>query len=334
MFTTYESVNGDRYTKVTTSYKQANRDKIHRMKLPELPDPVLYQELLENSFDGLCLVNSDRRITYWNKGAERITGRAADQVMGEDASQQILQHIDETGKRLVNMECPLIGTLSDGIPREVEVIIRHIEGYPLPVMVKTFPIRSRKGRLVGMVEVFSDNRNLKRLKRREESLEHTSAYDPLTQVGNRKHLEKILRAALLELGFSGLLFGILFIDIDHFKNFNDTFGHNIGDKVLRAVANTLRHNLRDTDTCGRWGGEEFLAIVFDVDINSLEVLAEKLRVLVTQAIIEADRTIPFVTVSIGATLAQPEDSLESLIHRADKLMYLSKSRGRNRTSIG
>jgi diguanylate cyclase (GGDEF)-like protein/PAS domain S-box-containing protein len=304
------------------------------MELPQLPDVGLYSELLNNSFEGVCLVNSDRKITFWNQGAERITGRACEQVLGENASEEILLHLDQAGARRMESDCPLNGTLRDGIPREIEAFIRHAEGYPIPVVVKTFPIRSRSGRLVGAVEMFSDNRNLKRLKRREESLEHTAAYDPLTQVGNRKHLERKLRAALLELGFSGLPFGVLFIDIDHFKAFNDTYGHNTGDRVLRAVANTLRHNLRDTDTCGRWGGEEFLAIVFDVETGALEALAEKLRVLVTQAIIKADRNIPSVTVSIGATLARADDTLESLTHRADKLMYLSKSRGRNRTSYG
>jgi diguanylate cyclase (GGDEF)-like protein/PAS domain S-box-containing protein len=304
------------------------------MKLPQLPDISIYSELLDNSFDGICLVNSERKITFWNKGAERITGRQADQVVGQEASLEILQHIDESGAQLMNLDCPLIGTLSDGTIREAEVIIRHAEGFPIPVMVKTFPVRSRSGRLVGAVEMFSDNRNLKRLKRREESLEQTTAYDPLTMVGNRKHLEKKLRAALMELSFSGLPVGILFIDIDHFKAFNDTYGHNIGDKVLRAVANTLRLNLRDTDTCGRWGGEEFLAIVYDVDLSALEVLAEKLRVLVMQAIVKADRSIPSVTVSIGATLARRDENLESLIHRADTLMYQSKAQGRNRTSYG
>jgi len=72
-------------------------------------------------------------------------------------------------------------------------------------------------------------------------------------------------------------FGVLFIDVDHFKSINDTFGHLTGDKVLRAVANTLRYNLRETDTCGRWGGEEFLALVFNLDKKTLKAIAEKLR---------------------------------------------------------
>ena len=96
-------------------------------------------------------------------------------------------------------------------------------------------------------------------------------------------------------------FGLMFIDIDHFKSINDTFGHIIGDKVLRAVANTLRYNLRETDTCGRWGGEEFLALVFKLNKDTLKAIAEKLRSLVEQTVITTEagiqrRIVPFPVV--------------------------------------
>jgi diguanylate cyclase (GGDEF)-like protein len=126
----------------------------------------------------------------------------------------------------------------------------------------------------------------------------------------------------------------LFIDIDNFKTFNDKYGHIIGDKVLHVVANTLRHNLRDTDTAGRWGGEEFLVIAFNVEEGELNTLAEKLRLLVKQTIIPAKGKIPSITISVGATLVQPNDTLESLINRADKLMYKSKAGGKNRVTTG
>jgi diguanylate cyclase (GGDEF)-like protein len=304
------------------------------MKPPRLPNDTIFGELLENQYDGVCFINSERKITFWNVGAERITGRPAQQVLGILMGSDILQHIDESGFALNEMNCPLVATATDGSPREKELYIRHAEGFPIPVLVKTFPIFSKTGHLVGAAELFSDNPILTRAKRRTESLEQTLAYDPLTLVGNRKHLEHRLRGALLEFQYSNIPFGILFIDIDNFKNFNDEYGHIIGDKVLHVVANTLRHNLRDTDTAGRWGGEEFLAIAFDVDEQELKTLAEKLRVLVKQTIIPAKGSIPPITISIGATLVQPNDTLESLIHRADKLMYRSKASGKNRVTIG
>lgn len=303
------------------------------MKPPRLPNNIIHGELLEQLYDGICFINSDRKVTFWNAGAERITGRPPQQVLGIMMGSDILQHINEEGFQLNNLECPLIATVTDGKPRELDIYIRHAEGFPIPVRVKTYPIYSKTGRLIGAAELFSDNPVLSRVKRRTESLELTTAFDPLTLVGNRKHLEHKLRGALMEFQYSGIPFGVLFIDIDNFKAFNDTYGHNVGDKVLHAVANTLRHNLRDTDTAGRWGGEEFLAITFDIDMKTLESLAEKLRMLVKQTIIPASEKIPPVTISIGATLVRPDDSLESIIDRADKLMYKSKNAGKNRVTI-
>ena len=304
------------------------------MKPPRLPNDIIHAELLENLYDGVCFINSERKVTFWNAGAERITGRPAQQVLGIMMGSDILQHIDEAGFTLSEMNCPLVATATDGSPREKEIYVRHAEGFPIPVLVKTFPIYSKTGHLIGAAELFSDNPVLSRAKRRAESLEQTIAYDPLTLVGNRKHLEHRLRGALLEFQYSNIPFGVLFIDIDNFKIFNDTYGHIIGDKVLHIVANTLRHNLRDTDTAGRWGGEEFLAIAFDVGEQELKILAEKLRMLVNQTVIPAKGNIPSITISVGATLVRPNDTLESLVHRADKLMYQSKAGGKNCVTIG
>jgi diguanylate cyclase (GGDEF)-like protein len=309
-------------------------DKIHAMKPPRLPNDAILGELLENLYDGICFINLERKVTFWNAGAERITGRPAQQVIGILMGSDILQHIDEAGFALNEMTDPLVATATDGSSREKEIYIRHAEGFPIPVLVRTFPIYSKTGHLIGAAELFSDNPELARARRRAESLEHTIAYDPLTLVGNRKHLEHRLRGALLEFQYSNIPFGILFIDIDNFKFFNDTYGHIIGDKVLHIVANTLRHNLRDTDTAGRWGGEEFLAIAFDIGEDELKVLAEKLRMLVKQTVIPAKGNIPSITISIGATLVRANDTLESLVHRADKLMYQSKAEGKNRVTLG
>jgi diguanylate cyclase (GGDEF)-like protein len=157
-------------------------------------------------------------------------------------------------------------------------------------------------------------------------------FDALTGIGNRSHIEGKLRFALEDYQDGSTPFGVLFIDIDHFKNFNDTYGHLTGDKVLRFVANSLRQNLRMTDSCGRWGGEEFLALVMDIHAQGLNKVAEKLRVLIEQADIEDNGTNLKVTISIGATVIRPDDTLQSLLKRADDLLYRSKQDGRNRVT--
>ncbi len=115
---------------------------------------------------------------------------------------------------------------------------------------------------------------------------------------------------------------------------NNSYGHLAGDKVLRFIANTLRQNLRATDSCGRWGGEEFLALILDIELEEVQVVAEKMRKLVEQAKIQDDDRNLGVTISIGASVSHPADTVESIIRRTDELMYKSKQNGRNRVTTG
>jgi diguanylate cyclase (GGDEF)-like protein/PAS domain S-box-containing protein len=293
-----------------------------------------FKDILDNLYDGVYFVDRQRRITYWNKGAQRITGYTPDHIVGSFCHDNLLQHIGSDGTHLCQNGCPLLETMQDGNPRECEVTLRHAEGYRVPVLVRTSPILDDHQKIIGAVEVFSNNQSLMKMKRRVKSLEHTVIYDPLTGIGNRSHMEVKIKTSVQEFQQDRIPFGILFIDIDHFKSVNDRYGHNVGDKVLHAVANTLRHNLRDTDTCGRWGGEEFLAVVFNVDNEEIAYIAEKLRILVEQTYISTDDGSLNVSVSIGATRVRRGDTLESLVHRADQLMYQSKAKGRNCISTG
>jgi diguanylate cyclase (GGDEF)-like protein len=127
--------------------------------------------------------------------------------------------------------------------------------------------------------------------------------------------------------------GVLFLDIDNFKIVNDTYGHNVGDGVLMMVARTLANNLRAHDLVGRYGGEEFVAIITHVDMAQLHSFAERLRLLVENSSHDTEYGTIRVTVSIGATVVRPEDTIETAITRADMFMYNSKIGGRNRVSL-
>lgn len=159
--------------------------------------------------------------------------------------------------------------------------------------------------------------------------------DRLTGIGNRRHLEGRLSAALAEFQSSAAIAGLLFMDVDQFKQFNDRYGHNTGDDVLRMVAKTIRHAVRATDTIGRWGGEEFMAILYDVqDQGDLLTAANKVRAMVEYSRLDVDGQGLAVTISIGGTMLTPDDSHDSFVGRADALMYKSKQAGRNRVTIG
>lgn len=289
-----------------------------------------YKSLLDNLYDGVYFVDLERNITYWNSGAEAITGYKASQVIGHSCKDNILNHCTENGVELCLAACPLVRSIKSGQHQEAEVYLHHADGHRVPVLVRTSPIHDEKGVIIGAVEIFSDNSRLFSARKRIRHLEETVALDPLTGIGNRRMADNKLKAALSQFQQQRLPFGILLFDIDLFKRVNDTFGHDVGDQVLRMVAKTLSLNLRASDIPIRWGGEEFLALIDDVDKDSLQAAAEKIRVLIERSHLSLeDGREARVTVSVGATLARYEDSLETLLQRADSLMYACKQAGRN-----
>lgn len=299
-----------------------------------MEDPSLYKALIDNLYDGVYFVDRQRRITYWNRGAERITGYGASEVMGIRCSDNLLVHIDEEGLSLCKGLCPLARTMADLIPREIEAYLHHKDGHRVPVSIRATPILDENGETTGAVEVFSDNSSREALRQRVEDLQRTALLDTLTGLGNRRYIEQNLAARLDEMRRYGNRFGVLFMDIDHFKSINDTHGHDVGDRVLKMIAKTVSGNLRPFDILGRWGGEEFVAVVANLDAEQLERISNRFRFLVEESGLSCDGEWIRCTISIGGTMCLPEDSVEGLIRRADQLMYESKTLGRNRVTLG
>ena len=124
------------------------------------------------------------------------------------------------------------------------------------------------------------------------------------------------------------------MDIDHFKRLNDTYGHEAGDKVLKTVAQTLKAAIRPYDLVGRWGGEEFLGVIRNAETATLEEIGNRLRLLVDKSSVQFKDERLSVTISVGGTLVAKGDNRETVVARADRLMYRSKQDGRNRLTIG
>ena len=293
-----------------------------------------HKSLIDNLYDGVYFVDTNRLITYWNKGAERITGYKPHEVVGKFCHSNMLDHVTDSGNHLCTEGCPLMATIKDGEPREAEVHLRHADGYRVPVLVRTTPIYDEQNQVIGAVEVFSNNHSLFKMKRRVDELEKDVFFDALTNVGNRKLLEMKIGTAIHEYHHHHhASFGLLFIDVDHFKSINDTYGHQEGDNILRNVAKSLSSHLRSTDICGRWGGEEFVVLLYDVNLKSLAQIAEKLHAMIANSSINVNGEKVSVTASIGGAIVHETDTMESIIERADQLMYQSKQTGRNRVTL-
>ena len=296
-------------------------------------DEAFYRAILDNIADGVYFCDADRRITYWNQGAQRITGYLAEEVEGRSCAENILVHVDDHGRSLCHERCPLAATIEDGEARRVQAFVHHKAGHRVPIIVTTRPIHGADGTIEGVVETFSDNTALVDALERVSELSLQNETDSLTGVANRRSMAAKLEGFIAENARMPRHGGLLFIDIDRFKDVNDAHGHDTGDLVLRMVASTLERNLRSSDVLARWGGEEFLALVRRVGKKPLNAIAEKLRGLVESSFVNVNDAEVHVTVSIGATLIRPTDTVDTVIARADTLLYESKAKGRNQVTL-
>ena len=290
-----------------------------------------YHAILDNLYDGVYFVDRGRKITYWNKGAERITGYPSGEVIGNRCSDNILMHVDSRGTLLCRDLCPLAATMLDGSDRTDDVYLQHKDGHRVSVNVRITPLRDEQGEIIGGVEVFTENSQKLSAIARMEAFEKLAYLDPLTGTANRRFAEITLHARHEEFRRYGWPFGLIFIDIDRFKCINDECGHVAGDEVLKMVAKTLMNSARSFDVVARWGGDEFIAVITNVDYEQLVATANRFRSLVERSN-RAAGPVKQVTISIGATLARGDDTEETLLERADRFMYESKNAGKNRVT--
>lgn len=175
------------------------------------------------------------------------------------------------------------------------------------------------------------------LKEDVESLRHEAMTDALTGVANRKLFDEEIRIGAAEAMDRGQPLTLLMIDIDHFKAFNDSHGHQVGDQVLRFVARILKSCVRGEDLTARYGGEEFSIVLPNTTLENGAKVGEHVRTQVSKkAVINraTGKSLGTITVSVGAAEFQPGESVESLIERADEALYLAKHNGRNRVEMG
>jgi len=293
----------------------------------------LYLNILNNLRDGIYYVDTERRILFWNHAAEAITGYSAEEIVGLSCSRSGLNHIDEEGRPLCIVGCPLFATLSDGKQRCERVFVRHKAGYRIPLFVNIFPIR-QEDKIVGAVEVFTQDSPKVYEDDLVERLSDIAMHDALTHLPNRRYLSSFLDYKLEEFRRFGRPFAVMFADIDNFSRFNNEYGHDTGDAVLTNLAESMRRSVRRSDLIGRWGGEEFVGIYAVGDAGDPPVIGEKFRLLAENTAVIRGGMPMHISVSVGITAVREGDTAGSITERADALMYESKRGGKNRVTVG
>ena len=287
----------------------------------------------ERSFDGIYIVDTERKIIFWNESAAVIAGYSKAEMVNRYCYDNILMHTDENGTQLCIAGCPLHKSMQTNETACASVFLQHKNGYRVPVSVRTVPV-VEDHMVVGAIEFFQVQQDRIEKMYDLDELQSRALTDHLTTLPNRSYIETFLQSRINEYPILGVQFGVLFIDIDHFKAVNDTYGHSVGDLVLQNLAKTFSNNIRNTDRIGRWGGEEFVGVCLCSDETALIQLTKKIRLLAERTNTAINDQSIHITISIGATLYRQGESAQQMVARADDLMYQSKIEGRNRVTIG
>ncbi len=292
----------------------------------DLPWPAVARDLIEVCAEGVCILDSGRRIRLWNPAAEVITGYAASEVLGARCSEGLLVHVDESGRRLCGGGCPVELTLDSERGGESRAYLRHRRGHRIPVRIRTRLVRGRDDAPF-VLEVFSDMSDGPLVEMRLRELAGEATRDPLTGLPNRRALEDALESAAADRRRHGLAFGVVMIDLDGLKAINDTWGHPVGDRALGVLADTLRAAGRATDIWGRWGGDEFLGVVRFAGRDDIEQVGARMVGLACASAVLLDEAEIGIRISAGGTAAVDAEGFMETVSRADRALYESKRRG-------
>jgi len=288
-----------------------------------------YQCLLDNLDDGAFFVDQQGMVTHWSRAAEQLTGHAAGDVVGKSCKQFSLLHIGSDGLCDGPEASPASLVLADGLRREADVFFRHRKGHLVPAHVRVVPLRDADGHVAGAVEIISDYSARDAAHAHTETLRRNSLLDPLTETASRRHLELRIEAKLEEAKRYGWQFGVVAAVIDDFDDIRRNHNRKTTDELVKMAAKTFAYILRTYDAIGRWGEDDFLAIVSIKDPRDLHAIAERVRSLVEQSALTVDTEPLGVTLSIGVTAGNVDDTVESVVERAHEGLTKSLQAGGN-----
>jgi diguanylate cyclase (GGDEF)-like protein/PAS domain S-box-containing protein len=270
-----------------------------------------------NKYVTISSTDLDGNITEVSEAFCRISGYSREELIGQPHS--IVKHTDTDP--IVYKE--LWESITEGKKWDGEVKNRKKNGGEYWVLAHIDPLYSDSGKKIGYTSIRQEITDKKRV-------EKLSVTDKLTQLYNRVKLEEVFTIEIAKFGRYNSSFSMILIDIDHFKEVNDEYGHNVGDIILKEFANILKISIRVEDVVGRWGGEEFIILSSNYSTDGVMSLAEKIRKNIESY---EFTTVGHKTASFGISIVNKEDTQETMIARADRSLYHAKHTGRNKICL-
>ncbi len=283
-----------------------------------------YEAVIENAYDGIITIDEDQKIKLMNNSAKYMFGVDQESVINASLNNFIPSRYRHRHKEYVNS---FKNSVVDSRPMQSRAAVVGLRKdgteFPIEVTISKISVGGRS-EMTAVVRDISERAKL------VEELRRAAQEDHLTQLFNRRHMQETLQTELARSRRFEHVTTVAMLDIDHFKEVNDTYGHECGDFILKSLAQLLSNNSRSIDSLSRWGGEEFLILLPETSAIEAKVWAEKIRLLVEQHIFQyGDQDIQ-ITLSIGiGSIEANEGSVDVLVNIADQNMYTSKRNGRN-----
>lgn len=287
-----------------------------------------FREIVESARDVIIVTQSypidapGPEIVYVNKAFTELTGYALEDVLGKNP--RILQSkgTDEKTKKIIRQG------LEQKIPVRVTIMNYSKTGEEYWLDLSILPLKNSEGVVTHFVAIERDVTEQKNIEKKLETLSRT---DPLTELINRRAFNVISENEFSRFRRNGHAYAILMLDIDHFKQINDKYGHATGDVVIKTIAQLCETKLRLHDTVARIGGEEFCILLPDTDKQTAYKMAEKLREIIANTAVATTDGVVSITISIGVSVVQSDDiDQTAALKRADENLYKAKNAGRNR----
>jgi diguanylate cyclase (GGDEF)-like protein/PAS domain S-box-containing protein len=270
-----------------------------------------------NKYVTISSTDLDGNITYVSEAFCKISGYSKEELIGQ--SHNIIRHPDTDPLLYEDLWATIIADKK----WVGEVKNKKKNGDDYWILAYIDPVYSEDGQKIGYTSIRQDISDKKRV-------ETLSVTDKLTQLFNRVKLEEIFTIEIAKFRRYNTIFSMVLIDIDHFKEVNDIHGHNVGDVVLKEIAQVLKASVRIEDVVGRWGGEEFIILTSNYSEEGVISFAEKIRKNIESYNFTV---VGQKTASLGISILNKNDTQESLIERADKSLYYAKEHGRNQIGL-